>query len=830
MQRLVARLAVCLAMLVVAGVGAAQALAAGPVVVSQVYGGGGNAGATYKNDFIELHNRSASTVDLSGWSVQYGSSGGTSWASTPLSGTLAAGGTYLIQESAGSGGTVDLSSPDAVGTIAMSATAGKVALVSGTTALSGACPTVGVVDVVGYGPATNCFETAPTPSLSNTKAALRNGSGAQDTDNNAADFTVGEPSPRGGGGGGGTVTPLKIDQIQGSGQFSPHTGETVSTTGIVTALKSFGTARGYFLQDPAPDADPQTSEGIFVFTGSVTPSVTVGDGVQVSGRVSEFVPSSAPDDLPETELVSATTTVQSVANATPAPVVIGAGGLQPPTSSVLDGIAFDESLEGMLVQLNDLQSTSATNSFGELWIVPDNGAGASPLTPRGGIIITPGDFNPEKFRVDDDVSAGQMPVVNVDAHSPGAHVGVMDYAFDNYTIHLLDAPSFQASPLVKETTSVAGDPANLSVATFNVENLAPSDPDTKYAGLADVLVNRLRAPDIVALEEVQDNTGATDDGTVDSSVTLAKLSDAVVAAGGPRYDYRWVNPVDDQDGGQPGGNIRVVFFFRTDVPWLSFAPGTAGGPTDANSVVGSGDATTLQFNPGRVDPSSPAWDSSRKPLAGEFLFNGTPVFVIANHFTSKLGDDPLWGQHQPPVNGSEPQRHEQAHEVATFTSSVLAANPDANVVVLGDLNDFQFSDTLHILEGSGLHDLLDDLPANEQYTYVFDGNSQAIDHLLVGGGLASVPRAYDVVHVNSEFADQVSDHDPQVASFTLKPSAESICALVTSWAKNAGEANSLCVKLRHGQVEAFRHEVDAQTGKAFTADQAATLEALAASL
>jgi predicted extracellular nuclease len=446
MKRFV-RLAICLAILIVAGTGAAQALAAGPVAVSQIYGGGGNSGATYKNDFIELHNRSSAAVDLSGWSVQYASAGGSSWQRTSLSGTLAAGDTYLIQEAAGNGGTLDLNSPDAVGTIGMSGTSGKVALVDTTTALTGSCPLDGAVDLVGYGSA-NCSEHAPTPALSNTTAALRKDSGAQDTDDNSADFTIGEPSPRGGGGGGTTGTPLKIDEIQGSGQFSPHANEVVSTSGVVTAVKPFGSARGYFAQDPTPDADPQTSEGIFVFTGSATPAVAVGDSVTVTGRVSEFVPSGKPDDLPETELVTATTTVVSSGNPTPAPVVIGAGGLEPPTSSIPDGIAFDESLEGMLVQLNDLQSTSATNSFGELWVLPDNGAGASLLTPRGGIIIAPTDFNPEKFRIDDDVSAGKMPVVNVDAHSPGAHVGVMDYAFDNYTIHLLDAPTFAASPLV----------------------------------------------------------------------------------------------------------------------------------------------------------------------------------------------------------------------------------------------------------------------------------------------------------------------------------------------------------------------------------------------
>lgn len=110
------------------------------VVISQVYGGGGNAGATYKNDFIELFNRGTATVVVTGWSVQYASAAGTSWAPTTLTGSIAPGQYYLVREAAGTGGTVDLPTPDATGATAMSGTAAKVALVSNTTALTGACP------------------------------------------------------------------------------------------------------------------------------------------------------------------------------------------------------------------------------------------------------------------------------------------------------------------------------------------------------------------------------------------------------------------------------------------------------------------------------------------------------------------------------------------------------------------------------------------------------------------------------------------------------------------------------------------------------------------
>jgi uncharacterized protein len=172
----------------------------GNVVISQVYGGGGNSGATYKNDFIELYNRSSSPVDLNGWSVQYGSATGTTnWTNkTDLTGVILPGKYYLIQEAAGAGGTVDLPTPNAVGNIAMNGTAGKVALVNNKNLITGSgCPfSASVVDFVGYGTTANCSETTPTGNLSNTTAALRKSDGAQDTDNNTADFTIGAPNPR----------------------------------------------------------------------------------------------------------------------------------------------------------------------------------------------------------------------------------------------------------------------------------------------------------------------------------------------------------------------------------------------------------------------------------------------------------------------------------------------------------------------------------------------------------------------------------------------------------------------------------------------------------
>src|SRR6266545_338248 len=251
------------------------------VLISQVYGGGGNTGATFTNDYIQLYNGGAVDADLSGWSVQYASAAGSTWQVTTLAGTLAPGARYLIQEAAGAGGTTPLPNPDATGSISMSATSGKVALVTNQTALTGVCgatchAAAGVRDYVGYGSSATDFEgTGPAPTLSNTTAALRAGGGATDTDSNAADFTAGPPDPAGSGGPPPPPPgiPAKVHDIQGAGHVSPLKDMQVTdVTGIVTAKAG----NQFWLQDPAADADPATSEGIAVFGSTAAAAVSVG--------------------------------------------------------------------------------------------------------------------------------------------------------------------------------------------------------------------------------------------------------------------------------------------------------------------------------------------------------------------------------------------------------------------------------------------------------------------------------------------------------------------------------------------------------------------------
>jgi predicted extracellular nuclease len=306
------------------------------------------------------------------------------------------------------------------------------------------------------------------------------------------------------------------------------------------------------------------------------------------------------------------------------------------------------------------------------------------------------------------------------------------------------------------------------VATFNVENLDPGDPAEKFDQLAGLIVTNLKSPDIVALEEIQDNNGPTNDGTVDATATLDQLVAAISAAGGPAYSFRQIDPTNNADGGEPGGNIRVGFIFRTD-RGLEFVDRPGGNATTATGVVAGSDGAELTLSPGRIDPTNPAFANSRKPLVGEFRWRGQTLFAVANHFNSKGGDDPLFGRFQPPVRVTETQRHAQAQVVNDFVDSVLAVDSRARVLVLGDLNDFEFSETLSILQGGVLENLILTLKRPERYTYVFEGNSQVLDQILVSQHLFRDLMAYDVVHVNSEFAVQASDHEPQVARFLFRP-------------------------------------------------------------
>lgn len=565
---------------------------------------------------------------------------------------------------------------------------------------------------------------------------------------------------------------VRIHDIQAAAHVSPLAGDDVADVGgVVTAVRN----NGFWMQDPAPDQDPATSEGIFVFTRA-RPEAKVGDAAVVGGAVTEFRPGGEPSNLTTTEITATDVQVTSAGNPLPAATVIGVGGRIPPTrvidddatgdaerSGVFqprhDGLDFYESLEAMRVRVDDAVAVSPRNRFGEIAVLADDGARSSVRTARGGIVLREHDANPERVILDD-VLAG-TPQVDVADRFASPVVGVLDYSFGNVKLQITQTPGVSRGDLPREVARPAG-PDDLSVATFNVENLDAGDPQQKFDALAAEIVDRLRSPDILAVQEVQDDTGPRNDGVVTDDQTFARLAEAIRGAGGPAYAARSIDPVDGQDGGEPGGNIRVGFLFREDGA-LAFVDRPGGdATTPTNAVRDDQGRARLTLSPGRIDPGNPAFDDSRKPLAGEFTWRGRRIFVIANHWNSKGGDDPLFGRFQPPRAATETQRRAQAEVVAGFVEDILSIEPGARVVVAGDLNDFEFSAAVRRLTEAGLTDLPSTVPPRERYTYVFDGNSQVLDHILLSPALARGPYSYDIVHTNAEYAQRPSDHDPQL--------------------------------------------------------------------
>ena len=513
-----------------------------------------------------------------------------------------------------------------------------------------------------------------------------------------------------------TTVPLAttIPQVQGAAHISPLVGRTVSVSGVVTAERP----SSFMLQDAVGDGNPATSDAILVFATGIGTSVEVGQAVTVSGLVEEFRPGGAVNNLTTTELTSPTVTAGGPGAAI-AQTVIGPGGRVPPPAVIdddakgsvetsgtfqpaTDGIDFWESLEAMLLRLDNPVVVGPRNDFGEIWVLAQDGAGTGARTIRQGIVVSPGDFNPERLQLDDEIVPGSTPVVNVGDHFTAAAVGVLDYNFSNYELLLTSALTRVDGGLVREVTRPPT-ADELTVASFNVENLAPGDPSAKFARLASLIVENLRAPDIVGVQEIQDNNGAVGgigSPVTDATVTFDMLIDAIESAGGPTYQFRQIDPVAHQDGGAPGGNIRVGFLFRTD-RGLSFVDRPGGTSTTPNAVTGKNNQVQLLYSPGRIAPANAAWTASRKPLAAEFRFRGQTIFAIVNHFNSKGGDQPLYGRFQPPDRVTEPQRHQQATLVNDFVDQILAAFKNARVIVLGDLNDFEFSRTLEILEAAG---------------------------------------------------------------------------------------------------------------------------------
>ncbi|WP_293373534.1 lamin tail domain-containing protein [Nevskia sp.] len=634
-------------------------------------------------------------------------------------------------------------------------------------------------------------------------ASLSNAT-AGSPDNVTATIVENDPSPP-------PVVGARIYQIQAAQHRSPMVGMTVTNVpGIVTARA----ANGFYMQDGDGDGLAATSDGIFVFTGATPPAAAaVGGQVLVSGTVQEFRPGNDADNLTITQIglptVSQYVGNELFVNTVIAPTILGNGGRVPPADIIdndslgnvetslttqfdpeQDGLDFHESLEGMLVRINATRATGPRNSFGEVWVVGDLGANATGGNSRGGVTLveraTGVDYNPERIQLDDGLNGVVMPLGINTGDNLGDVTGVATYSFGNYEVLLTAAPTLTANPLPTGVRTIAFGGDRLSVGAYNVENLDPSDSTFTAFGVQ--IVNALGAPDILALSEIQDNNGATNNGIVSASQSIQLLINAIVAAGGPQYSFVTVDPTNNSDGGEPGGNIRLVQFYNP--ARVSFVPGTAGsgGALDATAPVLVDGRVALTLSPGRIEPTNTAFNSSRKPLAATYDFNGRRLVIVNNHFNSKGGDEPLLGVNQPPILNSEAQRIGQATLVNSFVSNIQSLDPAARVIVLGDLNDFDFSPPLAILRTgvdgtqNSLRNLGTDLIAdpNERYSYTFEGNAQELDHILATPSLLAADAQYEAIRLNAEYAVQLSDHEPLLSSYLIPANVVPVAAAIAT--------------------------------------------------
>jgi predicted extracellular nuclease len=742
------------------------------VVISQVYGGNGN---TFASDYVELFNAGSAPVSISGWSIQYGSSTGVgNFASngvTALNGVLQPGQYFLVKLATTTGPA--LPTVDATGTTNISGTAGKIVLANVSTGLacngsSTACSPAQqaqIVDLVGYGAATNYAEGSPAPAPSGTTAILRAANGCTDTDSNAADFAIGVPAPRNSVTtpapcAGNTPTPppppapppsaptAAIYQIQGSGSTSPYAGQAVTTTGVVTKVNN----NGFFLQDLTGDGNPATSDGIFAFTSS-QPTVSAGQLVQVTGTVQEFNVGAA------TNADTAAHTVTELGNITSV-AVTGSGYTIPATTLQLPLAPQDslERFEGMLVTVQGpltVQQNYFLGRFGELTL----GAGGRLWTPTNS--LRPGaaaqQLNADNLRrtilLDDGTSVqnpNPTPYLAADntvraGDTVASITGVLDYGLTTsantdpgaYKIHPTQPVAFvRANPRTTQADDVGG---NIRVGSANVENFfttfddginkcPPSNTADDCRGANNVaeftrqrtkVVQELMGlnADAVALMELQNN-GAT---------AIQNLVDELnKQLGAPLY-------------------ARVPF-------------AATGGGTDAIQVG-------MIYKPSRLALvgaalSDTAAINNRAPMAQTFMApNGEKFNLVANHLKSKgCGDfqagpgDTDQGDLQGCFNA---RRVQQADELRSFVATVQASSHVNDTLLMGDFNAYAKEDPIYDLTSNGFVDQIArylDVPGANSYgySYVFNGTSGRLDHAIANNTLSSKVTGVVEWHINAD--------------------------------------------------------------------------------
>lgn len=557
-------------------------------------------------------------------------------------------------------------------------------------------------------------------------------------------------------------TDKKIGDVQGEAHQSPFVNDYVQLTGVVTQVADSGS---FVIQGEADD-NTNTSDAIYV--AAADHGLAVGEVVTIDGQVQEL---GGGTDL-TTTTIQAENIEKTATAELPAPLYIGED-VKAPAKIIdndqfgvfdpqQDAIDFYESLEGMRVAVKDAKVV-APQSGGVVTVVPNAIANTLTFNNLGGLNIAKDNYNTERILVSAGITAKSGDQFTGDI------IGVVGYDSDNFKLYTTEAlPKLEATTTVEDVTTIVPAADKVTVAAYNIENFSATASAAKVTGIAQHIAKNLKTPDVVTLVEVQDNDGSKDSGTTDASQSYQVLIDEIKKQTGVEYKWTDIAPQNNQDGGAPGANIRPGFLYNPERVTLNEAD--KGSATDAVAWTNTGDLT---LNPGRVMEHTQ--ENTRKALAAQFTLNttGEQFVVIGAHLNSKGGDTPLFGNIQPANLVSEAERIELATAINSFIRKGLAHNPQANIIVAGDMNDFEFSAPLAALKGNQLINMIDEAEAADRFTYSFQGNNQVLDHILVTSRLAKKAQV-DIVHVNANFMEsqgRFSDHEPLLVQLDLAKEA-----------------------------------------------------------
>ena len=547
--------------------------------------------------------------------------------------------------------------------------------------------------------------------------------------------------------------PVQIHDLQGCTHRSPYEGKYVSS---VQGLVTWKDEQGFFMQGANPDDKECTSEGIYVFTQQYS-GVIPGDLVTVNGKVVEFIPDSAKNEqLTVTEIESSSVKIISSNHNLPAPVLIGAFGRTPPDRIIeddgfsvfdpsTDGIDFYESLEGMLVQINDALAVSSEDSYREIYVIPAGLAEKNTISVQGALLASSEDVNPERIVVV--LPIGFKKTINLGTQFAQPIIGILHYEYGNYEIIETNMPTFKANTCDFNSLTSKSKENVLRIVTYNTENLNRYD-DSRIQVLAKQIVRSLSTPDILVLQEIEDDSRTQDDNTVSARKTLEKIIQSIEDAGGPDYSFEDEVPQNNSSGGINGGNIRTVFLYRTD-----------------NGLKLEMDSIKLSKQ------NISVFKNSRIPVVRLFNFHGQPFYIIGVHLISNSANSPLFGSIQPVQKPDDEKRLAQAKWISVLAQDLKSQNSEAAILIAGDFNDTPISEPLKIFSQIGFTNLAEKISPAERYSILFQGNALLYDQILFNPGQSSFTAANaEIQHLNTCFPEktQNSDHDPFIIELVVK--------------------------------------------------------------